>query len=77
MTTNRSLAPLSSILEANLTLVNLPVSTLVEYALFRNEGKLTDTGAFRATTGKYTGRSPKDKYIVDESSIHHIINWGP
>ncbi|GAX88958.1 phosphoenolpyruvate carboxykinase (ATP) [Effusibacillus lacus] len=56
---------------------NLSVPKLVEAALSRNEGILASSGAFRATTGKYTGRSPKDKFIVDEPSIHHKIAWGP
>ncbi|OEF96189.1 phosphoenolpyruvate carboxykinase (ATP) [Desulfuribacillus alkaliarsenatis] len=56
---------------------NLPVPQLVEKALANGEGVLTDTGAFRTTTGKYTGRSPNDKFIVDEPSVHDKINWGP
>ena len=44
---------------------NLPIPQLVEKALERGEGKLTDTGALSIITGKYTGRSPKDKFIVD------------
>ncbi|RXI98764.1 phosphoenolpyruvate carboxykinase (ATP) [Anaerobacillus alkaliphilus] len=55
---------------------DLPVSQLVERALERKEGILTSTGALRATTGKYTGRSPQDKYIVEETSIKEKINWG-
>jgi len=55
---------------------NLSPAQLVEHALKRNEAVLTDTGALCATTGKYTGRSPKDKYIVDQSSIHDKIDWG-
>ena len=49
---------------------------LVEKVLTRNEGVLTSTGAVRATTGKYTGRSPKDKYIVEEDSVKDKIDWG-
>ncbi|GAK05341.1 phosphoenolpyruvate carboxykinase [Geomicrobium sp. JCM 19037] len=37
---------------------------------------LTKSGAFAATTGLYTGRSPKDKFIVDEPTIHEDIDWG-
>lgn len=55
---------------------NLSVPKLVEYALLKNEGVLTDTGALSVKTGKYTGRSPKDKYIVDTKKIHDNISWG-
>lgn len=44
--------------------------------LMRNEGKLTSTGAVSASTGKYTGRSPKDKFIVKEASVADKIAWG-
>lgn len=55
---------------------NLSVAKLVEEALSRKEGKLTSTGALLVTTGKYTGRSPKDKYIVDCEVSHDKIAWG-
>jgi len=55
----------------------MPVAKLVETAIARGEGVLTDKGAFNALTGKFTGRSPKDKFIVDESSVRDKINWGP
>ncbi|WP_027409575.1 phosphoenolpyruvate carboxykinase (ATP) [Anoxybacillus tepidamans] len=55
---------------------NLSVPQLVEKILARKEGVLTATGAVATTTGKYTGRSPKDKYIVEEASTKTKINWG-
>ncbi|HDR3341525.1 TPA: phosphoenolpyruvate carboxykinase (ATP), partial [Bacillus anthracis] len=56
--------------------IQLSVPQLVEKALMRNEGKLTSTGAVSASTGKYTGRSPKDKFIVKEASVADKIAWG-
>ncbi|MEA5014136.1 MAG: phosphoenolpyruvate carboxykinase (ATP) [Candidatus Limiplasma sp.] len=55
---------------------NLPVSRLTEIAVARGEGILSNTGALVVNTGKYTGRSPQDRYIVDEASIHDEIDWG-
>lgn len=55
---------------------NLSVPGLVERILDRNEGTLTATGAIQATTGKYTGRSPLDKFIVRDASCEDLINWG-
>ncbi|MBS4202496.1 phosphoenolpyruvate carboxykinase (ATP) [Bacillus sp. FJAT-49754] len=54
----------------------LSVPELVEKILNRNEGILTSSGAVRVETGKYTGRSPKDKFIVKERASIDKINWG-
>ena len=55
---------------------NLTVPQLVEHAIARGEGKLSATGALTVNTGKYTGRSPEDKFIVDTPTIHDSIAWG-
>ncbi len=56
--------------------IQLSVPQLVEKVLTRKEGILTSTGAVKAETGKYTGRSPKDKYIVEEAATKEKIAWG-
>ncbi|WP_249871140.1 phosphoenolpyruvate carboxykinase (ATP) [Oceanobacillus saliphilus] len=55
---------------------NLSVAQLVEKILSRNEGILTSTGAVRATTGAYTGRSPEDKFIVKDEVSKDTVDWG-
>lgn len=55
---------------------NLSVAKLVEHALARGEGVLAENGALCIKTGKYTGRSPEDKFIVDEASCHDEVDWG-
>ena len=55
---------------------NMTVAGLTEKAVARGEGTLSDTGALVVKTGKYTGRSPDDRFVVDEESIHDEISWG-
>lgn len=56
---------------------NLSIPTLIEAAIGRKEGYLADNGALVVRTGKYTGRSPKDKFTVDQSPSTKDIWWGP
>lgn len=67
---------ISELLKGRNVQIQLSVPQLVERVLERKEGQLTSTGAVVATTGKYTGRSPKDKYIVAEDSVKDKIDWG-
>ncbi len=54
---------------------NLSREELEREALQNQEGVLTDTGALRVATGRHTGRSPHDKYIVDDAATHGEICW--
>lgn len=55
---------------------NPSVDFLIQKALERKEVIQSKSGALVAYTGKYTGRSPNDRYIVDSPSVHDKINWG-
>ena len=55
---------------------NLNVDSLIDEILKNKEGVISSTGAPIVDTGKFTGRSPKDKYIVDEPSSNSQIWWG-
>ncbi len=54
---------------------NLIEPALIETALKREEGTLGKGGAFLVTTGKFTGRSPKDKHVVKTDSVTDTIWW--
>lgn len=55
---------------------NLPTPALYEEALKRDEAIMAHLGPLIVRTGQFTGRSPKDKFIVDEPSSHDHIWWG-
>jgi len=55
---------------------NLVPAALVQHTIERKEGKLSSTGALVINTGKFTGRSPKDRYIVEDDITRDVIDWG-
>jgi phosphoenolpyruvate carboxykinase (ATP) len=54
---------------------NRSAAALVEAAVQRQEGRLTSMGAFAATTGARTGRSPKDKFTVRDATTDGEVDW--
>ena len=56
---------------------NLGTAQLIEQAIQRHEGMIASGGAFVVRTGPFTGRSPKDKYIVRDSGTENTVDWGP
>jgi phosphoenolpyruvate carboxykinase (ATP) len=67
--------PVAEGLQPKLAHRNLRAPELIEAALKRNEGQLSDHGAFSAVTAPHTGRSAKDKFIVDEPGSTADIWW--
>ena len=49
---------------------------LIVEALRNNEGIIASNGAFSTTTGERTGRSPNDRFIVQEATTSDLIDWG-
>src|SRR5437667_9752110 len=62
---------------------NLTPSQLYEHALRRGEGIVTNSGRggargrpFAAVTSPHTGRSPNDKFLVQQPASRHLLWWG-
>ncbi len=53
-----------------------PIETLQAVAERRGEGTIASNGAFVALTGEYTGRSPKDKFVVVDDETRASVAWG-
>ena len=54
---------------------NLHTPALYEEVLKRNEGVLAHLGPLVVRTGQFTGRSPKDKFVVDDPAVHDYVWW--
>src|SRR5215208_5142739 len=55
---------------------NLPPARLVEASVRRREGMISGSGALVVRTGKRTGRSPKDRFIVENEITKEAVDWG-
>ncbi len=55
---------------------NLSVPELVKSTILSGQGTLTDTGALACDTGEFTGRSPKDKFVVFDENTKKTVWWG-
>lgn len=55
---------------------NLSPEALVEASLKRGQGVLADNGALAIETGEFTGRSPKDRFIVKDEITSSTVDWG-
>jgi phosphoenolpyruvate carboxykinase (ATP) len=55
---------------------NLSAAALTELAVLRGEGLLAEKGALNVATGPYTGRSPRDRFLVAQPPSKPQIEWG-
>lgn len=55
---------------------NLSPEELVQKTIELGQGTLNDTGALCVSTGKFTGRSPKDKFTVKDAITEKSVDWG-
>ncbi|HET8574153.1 MAG TPA: phosphoenolpyruvate carboxykinase (ATP) [Edaphocola sp.] len=55
---------------------NLSPEELINKTVALGQGELSDTGALCVSTGKFTGRSPKDKFTVKDAITEHSVDWG-
>ncbi|MCB0643468.1 MAG: phosphoenolpyruvate carboxykinase (ATP), partial [Phaeodactylibacter sp.] len=55
---------------------NLQPAALIESTIRQGQGHLSSTGALTVETGKFTGRSPKDRFIVEDATTKNTVDWG-
>ncbi len=55
---------------------NLDAAALYEHAIAGHEGQIAKGGAFVTLTGKHTGRSPNDRFVVEDDATRHEVSWG-
>lgn len=55
---------------------NLDPAEITSIAVNAGEGIVSSTGALAVRTGRYTGRSPNDRFIIDDKTTHDSVDWG-
>jgi len=55
---------------------NLSPAALIEHTISSGQGELASSGALKVNTGQFTGRSPKDRYIVEDKITSKTVDWG-
>ena len=63
--------------QLNNKLINPSIEIVCEHIISNKEGKIGQKGAMIVDTGEFTGRSPKDKYFVEEDFSKDNLWWGP
>ena len=63
--------------QAPTTFMQLSPAELVQKAVENGEGTLADTGALNVITGARTGRSPADRFVVQDANTQDSVEWGP
>jgi len=76
MSTGTQVGELEQLLEGGKIRRNLKPAELTELAVARKEAVIAANGAVVAKTGKRTGRSPKDRFIVKDSITAAAVDWG-
>src|SRR3954463_9102270 len=76
MSTGTQLSEVDQLLDSGKVRRNLKAKDLTSLALERKEAVLASNGALVAETGKRTGRSPKDRFIVKDSTTANTVDWG-
>ncbi len=56
-------------------LTNLQRAAVIEDTIKLGHGHLTSTGALMIKTGQFTGRAPKDRFIVKDATTEHTVDW--
>ena len=76
MSAGTQLSEIEQLLEGGKVRRNLKPKELIQLAVDRKEAVLAANGALVAQTGKHTGRSPKDRYIVKDAITAGPVDWG-